>query len=693
MSRFSERKADDLPYFSNSRLYYLIAIIFLLFFLLVYQLYSVQIVNRDKYLARADQQHNMHDEIKAKRGSIYLRTGNGDLRPLALNKEYASIYINPRALSRDDIWIVLDAVFDVFYRESVESRVDEILRKEEKKELENELKYIDILDLSEEEKKTKKEEAVLRHEKLKINPEWIEFREIKRELEIEERKQNILNPYFSRLNFPERYSRLIKRKVEKESLLELYFLLLKDDFEIFSSEDLYLEKGSIFLSDGRNISNEIWGFHYEWEDLRYYPEPYLFSGVLGFSNIDNIGHYGLEGFFDHELKGKDGFLIGDRGIYHGERIVINKREYQAPVDGQSLVLTIDYAVQMNVCQKLKEAYERYKFDSGNIIVMDPQSGKIIAMCLWPSYDLNNYNEVEDPSLLDNSAVSHQYEPGSVFKTITLAMAMDQGKIDLDTHYQDRGEINITGWPRAIRNSDFSSRGGHGWVDMNYVLKNSLNTGSIFAAFRLGSEHFADYLKRFGFGERSGIELSSESPGDIRKFLASNVKEIDLATASYGQGIAVTPLQMISSYASIANDGKLMKPYIVEEILDSEGNTVKKIEPREIRQVISEQTARTISAMLVNVVEDGHANLAQIDGYYIGAKTGTAQAPSPDGGYFTDKHIHNVVGSGPIEDPKFTILIMFDNPKVSAFAAGTVIPFFGEISDFLLKYYQIPKGRR
>ncbi len=693
MSRFSKRKADDSPCFSDNRLYYLVAIIFLLFFLLVYQLYSVQIVNQDKYLARAEQQHNMHDEIKAKRGSIYIRSNNDNLRPLALNKRYASMYINPRALSEDDMWNVLDAVFDVFYREGVELELDELLKKEERQELENELKYIDSLNLSEEESKSKKEEAIIRHERLKLNPEWIEFREIKRELEIEERKQRVLSTYFSRLNFPERYSRLIKRKVEKEDLLDIYFHLLKEDFKISSLDDLFLEKGDVFLSDGRNVSNEIWGFHYEWEDLRYYPEPYLFSGLLGFSNIDNVGHYGLEGFFDYELRGEDGFLIGDRGTYHGERVVINKREYQAPIDGQSLVLTIDYAVQLNVCQKLKEAYDRYKFDSGSIIVMDPQSGKIIAMCLWPSYDLNSYNEIEDPSLFDNNTISHQYEPGSVFKTITLAMAMDQGKIDLDTHYEDRGEINITGWPRAIRNSDFSSRGGHGWVDMNYVLRNSLNTGSIFAAFRLGSDHFSSYLKRFGFGERTGIELSSESPGDIGNLLANNVKEIDLATASYGQGIAVTPLQMISAYASIANDGKLMKPYIVDEILDSEGNTVKKIEPQIIRQVVSEQTARTISAMLVNVVEDGHASLAQIDGYYIGAKTGTAQIPSPQGGYFADKHIHNVVGSGPIEDPKFTILIKFDNPKVSAFAAGTVIPFFAEISDFLLKYYQVPKGRR
>jgi cell division protein FtsI/penicillin-binding protein 2 len=325
--------------------------------------------------------------------------------------------------------------------------------------------------------------------------------------------------------------------------------------------------------------------------------------------------------------------------------------------------------------------------------MDPKSGKITAMCSWPSYDLNNYNEVEDPSLFDNRVVSHQYEPGSVFKTITLAMAIDQGKINPDTYYEDKGRIDIPGWPKSIKNSDFSSKGGHGWVDMNYVLKNSLNTGSIFAAFRLGSDYFLDYLKKFGFGEKTGIELSSESSGDIDHLLSKNVKEIDLATASYGQGIAVTPLQMISSYATIANGGKLMKPYIVDEILDSDGNTVKKIKPQEIRQVVSEQTAETMSAMLVNVVEDGYAGLAQVDGYYIGAKTGTAQIPSPQGAYLSDQYIHNAVGSGPIEDPKFTILIKFDNPKVSAFAAGTVIPFFGEISDFLLKYYQVPKERR
>ena len=209
----------------------------------------------------------------------------------------------------------------------------------------------------------------------------------------------------------------------------------------------------------------------------------------------------------------------------------------------------------------------------------------------------------------------------------MAMAINEGKVGPNTYYEDKGQINIKGWPKPLSNSDYSVRGAHGWVNMNYVLENSLNTGTVFAANQIGAEVFRDYLRKFGFGERSGLELSSESPGNIDNLLARRVKDIDLATASFGQGIAVTPLQMISAFAVLANQGVLMKPYLVEEILDDNYNLVKKIEPQAVRSVVSKETAETVSAMLVNVVEKGHAKRSQIEGYYIGGKTGTAQIPA------------------------------------------------------------------
>lgn len=695
-SGFSKRKDRDVnvnkKVFNNNRLNYLLAIIFLIFSSLIYKLYTIQIIDNDKYLAKAAQQHNIYSELLAKRGEIYLKQNDSSLHPLAVNKEYAAMYINPRALYEDEILVLLEHIYVVFHKDEIEKEVDKILEQQDKKDLENELRYVESLSLSEEERGLRKQEVAVRYDLLKKNQEWLEFRAIKRELEINERKQVIVGDYFKKVNVRDKYSRLLKRKVDREDLIKFYFLVLQDKFSVESSSDLSIKNGRIFLSDGRDVSAEIGGFHFEWETFRYYPEKTMLSNVLGFSNMENVGNYGLEGYFNNYLRGQDGFLLGERGSYRGKKIIIDKKEYQAPISGDNLVLTIDYGVQASICQKLEEAQKKHQFSSGSIIVMDPKTGRIIAICLWPGFDPNNYQEVKDLSLFDNIAISHQYEPGSVFKTITMAIAIDQDKISPKTFYTDYGQINIKGWPKPIRNSDFLTKGGHGWVDMNYVLENSLNTGAIFAANQVGPQVFADYLKKFGFNEKTGIELSGEISGNIRNLLVNNVKDIDFATASFGQGIAVTPLQMISAYAAIANKGVLMKPYIIDEIIDSEGQVIKKTEPQVVRRVISEGTAEAVSAMLVNVVENGHAKRSKIDGYYIGGKTGTAQIPSPSGGYLAGQYVHNFLGYGPIEDPKFVLLVKFDNPKTSVFAEGTVVSVFGEIVDFLLKYYQIPKTR-
>ncbi|MDD3711260.1 MAG: penicillin-binding protein 2 [Patescibacteria group bacterium] len=692
-SKFNKKKDNKKAFPNNNRLNYLIVAVFFIFVCIVYQLYSIQIINHDKYVAKASLQHNIYSELKSQRGEIYLRQNNSDFYPLATNKEYVAMYINPRALYEEEILALLQHVFDVFHRSSVEKEVDNLLAKQEQEDFDNELEYINSLDLSEDEKNIKREELISRHNSLESNEEWQEFKKTKRELEIKEREQNIINDYFEKVNVRDKYSRLVKRKIEKEELINFYFSVLREKFSLNSPEDLFIKNGKVLLvSDGRDVSLEIEGFSYTWETFRYYPDKETMSILTGFSNMENVGNYGLEGFFNSELSGEDGFLLGDKGSYQGRRIIIDKKEYKAPVNGNNIVLTIDYGVQMSVCQKLKEAQLKHQFNSGSVIIMDPKTGKIIAMCSWPGYDPNNYQEVEDSSIFDDPNISRQYEPGSVFKTITMAAAIDQGKISPDTFYNDLGQLNIKGWPKPIKNSDFSIHGGHGWVNMNYVLENSLNTGAIFAASQIGPQVFAEYLEKFGFNDKTGIELSGEISGNFRNLLSDKVKDIDFATASFGQGVAVTPLQMISAYSAIANKGVLMKPYIVDEILDENNQLIKKTEPQIVRRVISEQTAETVSAMLVNVVENGHAKKSKIDGYYIGGKTGTAQIPSPRGGYLEGQYVHNFLGYGPIEDPKFVMLVKFDSPKTSVYAEGTVVPVFGEIIDFLLKYYQIPKSR-
>lgn len=692
-SRFNKKQENKKVFSNNNRLNYLTAVIFLIFIGIICQLYSIQIINHEKYVAKAGLQHNIYSELKSRRGEIYLKKNDSSFYSLATNKEYSAIYINPRALYEEEILALLQHIFEVFHRAGVEKEVDDLLAKQDQDELKSELEYIDSLGLSEEEKNIKREEVVSRRGSLDSNVEWQEFKKTKRELEIKEREQNIINDYFNKVNVRDKYSRLVKRKLEKEDLINFYFSVLKEKLSLDSPEDLFIKNGQVLLvSDGRDVSLEIEGLSYTWETFRYYPDKDTMSSLVGFSNMENVGNYGLEGFFNNELSGEDGFLLGDKGSYQGRKIIIDKKEYKAPVNGNNLVLTIDYGVQMSVCQKLKEAQGKHQFTSGSIIIMEPKTGKIIAMCSWPGYDPNDYQAVNDSSVFDDPNISHQYEPGSVFKTITMAAAIDQGKISPDTFYNDLGQLNIKGWSKPIRNSDFSTHGGHGWVNMNYVLENSLNTGAIFAASQIGPQVFADYLKKFGFNDKTGIELSGEISGNFRNLLSDKVKEIDFATASFGQGIAVTPLQMISAYSAIANKGVLMKPYIVEEILDENNQVIKKTEPQIVRRVISEQTAETVSAMLVNVVEKGHAKKSKVEGYYIGGKTGTAQIPSSRGGYLEGQYVHNFLGYGPIEDPRFVMLVKFDSPKTSVYAEGTVVPVFGEIIDFLLKYYQIPKSR-
>jgi len=427
------------------------------------------------------------------------------------------------------------------------------------------------------------------------------------------------------------------------------------------------------------------------EKHRYYPEKNIVSQISGFVRKEDgvlKGYYGLEEFFNKELYGSKGSLSGQKGS--DGSVVLNDREYIKPEKGADLILTIDRPVQFRVCQELEEAVDNYKADGGVVIVLNPKSGAILAMCSYPNYDANQYNEVDDISVYNNPAIFEQYEPGSTFKTMTMAIALNENKIVPSTTYKDEGKIMIEGWPKPIRNADFSTHGPHGVVDMNTALAKSLNTGAIFAMKQVGPKTLAEGLKDFGFGQKTGIELGSESRGDIGNLLEDRVKHIDAATASFGQGIAVSPLQLALAYGAIANDGVLMKPYLVKE-MHFDGGNIEKTQDRIIRRVISKKSADLVSAMLVNVIESGHAKKAGVEGYYIGGKTGTAQV-SYQGGYSEDSYIHNFVGIAPIDNPKFVVLTKLNNPKTVRYSADSAAPLFGKITDFLLKYYGIPQER-
>jgi cell division protein FtsI/penicillin-binding protein 2 len=355
------------------------------------------------------------------------------------------------------------------------------------------------------------------------------------------------------------------------------------------------------------------------------------------------------------------------------------------IDGSDLVLTIDRTIQFVACDRLHKAVERHNADGGSVLIMDAESGAILAMCGSPDYDPNKYSEVKDVSVYNNPAIFFQYEPGSVFKPITMASALNEGKVGLETTYLDKGSVQIV--PHEIKNSDLKA---YGIQTMAQVLEKSLNTGVVFAMKALGADEFRRYVKLFGFGEETGVELMTEVNGDISSL--SKRGEIYSVTASFGQGIAVTPLQMVRAFGAIANGGSLMRPYIIDEIRRSDG-TRQVTEPYEIRRVISQRSSVILGNMLVSVVENGHGKRAGVPGYYVAGKTGTAQVPRSDGkGYEKDITIGSFIGFAPVRNPRFVMLTRIDHPRDVQWAESTAAPLFGEIAKFLLQYLNVPPER-
>ncbi|OGB73838.1 hypothetical protein A3K24_03405 [candidate division Kazan bacterium RIFCSPHIGHO2_01_FULL_44_14] len=428
---------------------------------------------------------------------------------------------------------------------------------------------------------------------------------------------------------------------------------------------------------------DLTGVYLTQEKYRYSPEETMAAQVLGFVNRDGEGQYGLEGYFDKELGGKAGFLESEQDTF-GRQIALGKREEVNPENGLDLVVTLDRAVQYYVDKAVKESVEKHQAERATAIVMEPQTGKIVAMSSYPTFNPNNYN-TEDIANFTNSNISQVYEPGSVFKVITMAAGIDAGLVAPSTTYTDIGEVQVD--DRTIKNSDLKA---HGQQTMTQVLEASLNTGAVFVVQKLGKYLFNKYLGQFGFTHLTGIDLKGEVDAQIKD--VRQVRDVDLATMAFGQGIAVTPIQMLAAVGAIANDGRLMKPHIVDRILYPSGAV--SIDPVVEGQAISSQTAQLVSAMMVSVVENGHGQKAGVPGYWIAGKTGTAQIPSPNGGYLDGfgNTIGTFVGFGPVENPRFVMLTRVDKPKDVQFAESSAAPLFGQIAKFLLDYWRIPPTR-
>ena len=410
---------------------------------------------------------------------------------------------------------------------------------------------------------------------------------------------------------------------------------------------------------------------------RFYPEGDLASGLLGFIGRDQVGLAGIEADFDQELGGTPGIVYVERdGL--GNPLPFGRRLFDAPAPGGDLRLTIDRYLQRLVEEKLDEALEAHEATGGTIIVMDPRTGEILAMASRPSFNLSEL-DLEDRSqteLYRNRAVTDVYPPGSLMKTVTMAAAIDSGLVTPESTYYDDGAAVMGGV--TIRNWDLSA---HGTTTATEFFQLSLNTGAVWLAGLLGPDRFYEYVQRFGFGESTHVGLGGEAGGLVRTNQDEGWCRCDLATNSFGQGIAVTPLQLITAISALVNGGLLMRPYIVQEVAGPEDRRL--FEPVVVRRVVSEETSRMLVQMMNAVVDGRDAHPAQVPGYRVGGKTGTST--------FVDQPgvIASFIGFVPVEDPQFIMLVKIDEPQDARLGSIVAAPIFSELALPLLAYLGVP----
>lgn len=413
------------------------------------------------------------------------------------------------------------------------------------------------------------------------------------------------------------------------------------------------------------------------DEWRFYPGAKLASHVLGFvgyAGNELLGQYGIEKSYEDYLAGTDDDSHSFADVFLG----LGREFFLSSLDNKrDVVLTIEPSVQGFLETNLEKILSQYSAESAGGVILDPRTGKILAMAAKPDFDPNFYGKVESPALFLNPLVSSIMEVGSSMKPLTLSSALDTGSIKPETTYYDSGYLIIDN--ARIENYDAKARGA---VNMQTVLNESLNTGAVFAMRQLGKENFRNYMANFGLSEKTGIELPDEIKGNTASL--NSPREIEFATASFGQGIAPTPLEFAMAFSSLANDGKLVQPYIIE----TAGNR-----PVIKRQVLKNETSEEITRMLVKVVDSALlGGTVKIEHYSVAAKTGTAQIPLEKQKGYSEDSLHTFIGYAPAFNPKFLIFLYLKKPQGVKYAAYSLTPAFMDIMKFLLNYYEIPPDR-
>ncbi|WP_151735844.1 stage V sporulation protein D [Paenibacillus tengchongensis] len=418
------------------------------------------------------------------------------------------------------------------------------------------------------------------------------------------------------------------------------------------------------------------------DNKRYYPYGDLAAHILGFTGIDNQGIAGVERIYDKLLKGIGGNVsyLSDAG---GRLMPGSSEKYTAPQEGLSLQLTIDKQIQSIMERELDQAMVKYQAQGAWAIAMNPKNGEILAMASRPGYEPGQYQQV-DPSVYNrNLPIWMTYEPGSTFKIITLAAALQEGKVDLQNEqFYDPGFIEVGGAKLRCW-----KKGGHGSQTFLQVVENSCNPGFVALGQRLGKETLFDYIRNFGFGAKTGIDLNGESSGIL--FKLSQVGPVELATTAFGQGVSVTPIQQIAAVSAAINGGKLYTPHVAKAWINPEtGEKVSEVEPKLVRQVISGETSAKVRAALESVVAKGTGRPAFIDGYRVGGKTGTAQKVV-NGRYSPTEHIVSFIGFAPADDPQIIVYTAVDNPKGIQFGGVVAAPIVQNILEDSLHVLKVP----
>ncbi|OGG03308.1 hypothetical protein A2W14_03775 [Candidatus Gottesmanbacteria bacterium RBG_16_37_8] len=418
------------------------------------------------------------------------------------------------------------------------------------------------------------------------------------------------------------------------------------------------------------------------DSKRFYPEASMAAQVLGFvgkdHNGEDQGYFGLEGYYNDQLKGRSGILKEEKDAL-GDPILAGSRLILPAQDGRDLYLTLDKTVQYTIEEKLKEGIQKYGASQGTVIVMNPHTGSILGMASYPAYD-PKYRQRYPESSYINPAIASSYEPGSTFKILVMAAAINEGSISPKDEYDEKGPIDVGNYTIKTWNQKY-----HGLIKIAEIIQYSSNVGMVYIQEKLGADKLISYLEKLGINKLTGVDLQDESTPQMR-----DIKmwyPIDYATASFGQGIAVTPLQMIRMASAIANGGKLVTPFLVDRINDRQGKSIK-IQPKIVSTVFKKETASIVTEMMVNAVEKGETKFLKPFGIRIAGKTGTAQIPI-SGHYDTEKTIASFVGFFPAENPQVIMLITLREPTSSPWGSETAAPLFFNIARDLITYYNIP----